>query len=140
MPARPKLGTSIDQVMVGEINWKTRHIEVLKNAYAKTPYFKEIFPQLACAYEDAISTHLHEINIHFIRWLLKNLNIQTEILKASELLLQDKPAKLGLWELQLLYGVYLTGNGAIKYLDEKLFDQCINLNSVRFIQQNTRSN
>ena len=127
VPARPKLGTSIDQVMVGDKNWKIRHIEVLKNAYAKAPYFNEIFPQLACAYENIISTNLHEINIHFIRWFLKNLNIQTEILKASEMLMPNsfgQTDRLVGIATELGAGVYLSGNGAIKYLDIKRFDQC----------------
>lgn len=66
-------------------NWKRKHLNAIKLAYSKTPYFSEIFPEIEEIYSKEF-THLIEFNEAFIRYGLKKFNINVPIIKATDLI------------------------------------------------------
>lgn len=67
-------------------NWKKKHLNAIKYAYSKTPYFSEIFPEIEEIYSRNFQ-YLIEFNEAFIRYGLDKFNIKVPIIKASDLLL-----------------------------------------------------
>ena len=67
-------------------NWKKKHLNAIKYAYSKTPYFSEIFPEIEQIYSQEYK-YLIEFNETFIRYGLDKFNIKVPIVKASDLLL-----------------------------------------------------
>ncbi len=69
--------------------WTKKHLQSLKNAYARAPYFKDHLPFI----EDLYSTtfeKLIDFNLEIIRYLMKQLKIDTDIIYLSELGISGK--------------------------------------------------
>ena len=66
-------------------NWKRKHLNAIKFAYSKTPYFKEIFSEIEEIYFKDFK-YLIEFNEAFIRYGLNKFNIKVPIIKASDLI------------------------------------------------------
>lgn len=103
--------------------WHIKHLNQIKDAYLKAPYFKEFYPALEEIYKTP-SANLAEFNIRIINWIIKQLGISTEIRIASQF---DN----GTWgtqnerNLNICLHVggnkYLSGTGAKKYNQEEPF-------------------
>ncbi len=92
-------------------HWTKKHLQSLENAYARAPYFEDHLPFL----EDLYSTtyeKLCELNLEIIRYLMKQLKIDTNITLLSEL------------------GVCSAG-------DNRIIDVCRKLGDSRFLVQKT---
>ena len=69
--------------------WAKKHLQSLKNAYARAPYVEDHLPFL----EDLYSTpfeKLIDFNLEIIRYLMKQLNIDTNLTFLSKLGISDK--------------------------------------------------
>jgi hypothetical protein len=91
--------------------WAKKHLQSLKNAYVRAPYFEDHLPFL----EDLYSTpfeKLIELNLEIIRYLMKQLKIDTDISLLSAL------------------GVYGTE-------DNRIIAVCRKLGDSRFLVQKT---
>lgn len=102
--------------------WKKKQLQIISQAYAKSPYFKEtvqLFKELIFCGEVSLS----KFNANIIIQLANYLNIKTEFYFASELGIHEKDATLRLVKIcQKLDGnVYLSGMGGKKYHNENLF-------------------
>jgi hypothetical protein len=114
----------IDEVRVcHEFRWATKHLASLKAAYAKAPYFSDHMPFIETAYRTRFEK-LTELNLAFIRYLFRQLKIETEIKLLSELGIQTAGNQM-LVEIcrRLGASVYLAQRAAAKYLDRGLFQQ-----------------
>ncbi len=103
--------------------WNIKHLNQLKDAYIKAPYFKQYFPKieelLKAKYENLAS-----LNITIIKWLLQELEITTPVKIASEFDTGDLGTKNDRnLNISLHFGAttYLSGSGAKKYNDETLY-------------------
>jgi WbqC-like protein family len=101
--------------------WAKKHLESLRNAYAKAPYVKDHFNFL----EELFSTKFEKLidfNLKIIRYLMKHLQIETEIILLSELEIKAKGDKL-LIEMCRRLGAsqFLAQRAARKYLDADRF-------------------
>ena len=126
VPARVKLGTSINNVVLNSLDWKQDHLNLLKNSYRRHLHFNDVWPSLAEAYERINSTNLSQINIQLIVWLMKQLNISTKIFRASSFLgpkTSDPTQRLVDLVVNSGGATYLSGLGGKKYQDEALFAQ-----------------
>jgi len=124
VPARVELGTSINNVMLNNLDWKQGHLNLLKNSYQKHRHFNDIWPNLTEAYERINSANLSQINIQLIMWLMKKLNISTKICRASSFLrpkASDPTQRLVDLVVNSGGAIYLSGLGGKKYQDEALF-------------------
>ncbi|MGB2930587.1 MAG: WbqC family protein [Desulfobacterales bacterium] len=112
--------------------WAKKHLESLRNAYAKAPYAKDHLNFL----EELFSTKFEKLidfNLKIIRYLMKHLQIETEIILLSELEIKAKGDKL-LIEMCRRLGAsqFLAQSAARKYLDADRFKKAgIRLTDVK---------
>ena len=92
-------------------------------SYAKSKYFKEVFPWIEHLYNKAGEMdRLTDINEYLIREISSFLEIKTEIKRDSDFeLIEGKNEKLLNICKQLGSEVYLSGPAAKSYIDEGLF-------------------
>jgi hypothetical protein len=64
--------------------WTKKHLQSLKNAYARSPYFEEHLPFLETLYSTKFEK-LIEFNLEIIRYLMKQLKIDIDVTLLSEL-------------------------------------------------------
>jgi hypothetical protein len=103
--------------------WNIKHLNQIKDAYVKTPFFKEYFTELESILKTPCS-NLAALNIKIIKWVVNLLDIKTRIEIASEF----DDGSLGTkndrnLNICLYFNAtsYLSGNGARKYNDEALY-------------------
>ena len=73
--------------------WANKHLQSLKNAYIRAPYFREHLNFL----EDLFSTKFEKLihfNLKIIRYLMQQLQVDTNIILSSELGIHAKGDKL----------------------------------------------
>jgi len=105
--------------------WNIKHLNQIKDAYIKSPYFKLYFPEFEIIIK-AQYANLAELNITVIKWALKQLEITTQIEIASQF---DKGnfGKKNERNLNIClhFGAtaYLSGSGAKEYNDENLYKE-----------------
>jgi len=106
-----------------EVHWVAKHLASLKTAYAKAPYFGDHLVFIENTYR-ARSEKLIDFNLAFIRYLFRQLKIETEIKLLSELGIQAAGNQM-LVEIcrRLGASVYLAQRAAAKYLDRGLFQR-----------------
>ena len=75
----------IDVKIANVNNWKRKHLNAIRFAYSKTPYFKEIFSEIEEIYSKDFK-YLIEFNEAFIRYGLNKFNTKIPIIKASNLI------------------------------------------------------
>ena len=112
----------IDEVRIcHEFRWAIKHLQSLKTAYARAPYFGDHLPFIETTYRKGFEK-LVEFNMAFIRYLFRQLNIETEIKLLSELGIQTTGNQM-LVEIcrRLGASVYLAQRAAVKYLDRRPF-------------------
>ncbi len=103
--------------------WIAKHLASLKCAYARAPYLVDHLPFVEDTYR-AHFENLIDLNMAFIRYLFRQLTIETEIKLQSELGIQSSGHQL-LFDIcrQLGASVYLAQPQARKYLDGELFEK-----------------
>ena len=106
-----------------DIDWSQKHLNQIKATYHRSPFFKDFFRTLSLWYHQVKEMeYLSDMNIFFIRQILKELGIEKEIFKSSELPVSGKATSYNLAITQHLNGTqYLCGNGASKYQDDQQF-------------------
>lgn len=106
-----------------EFRWVAKHLASLKSAYSKAPYFGDHMPFLEEAYL-ARFEKLIDVNLTIIRYLFRQLKIDTEIKLLSEFEIQTY-GNQGLVEICKCLGAstYLAQHVAAKYLDRRPFQQ-----------------
>lgn len=112
----------IDEVRIcHEGRWTKKHLASLKTAYAKAPYFADHLNFLEKIFSSG-SEKLIELNLAIIRYLMKYLHIDTEVILLSELGIKAKGDRL-LIEICMKLGAdhLLVQSPAKKYLNEDLF-------------------
>ncbi len=106
-------------------NWHHKHLNHIRDAYTKAPYFHEVFPELEMILKTPFQT-LSELNTTLIHWMKERLDLKTRIEVASQ-------HDTGSWGIENFrnasicahFGAsrYLSGIGGKKYNDEKVFNQ-----------------
>lgn len=114
----------INQVRIcNEGSWARKHLESLKTAYAKTPFFEDHLPFLESLFT-ADHEKLMEFNTELIQYLLRNLDIDAKIVLLSELGIEEKEPRLSVEVCKKVGGsTFLAQGSARKYLDEGLFQK-----------------
>ncbi len=114
-------GQQIKDVKVADTSWQAAHLRALQEAYAGTPFLDEVMALITARYAQPWD-RLAEGNIALIRSVAGQLNIDTELLLASELDEVGQGTRL-LCNLAKRLGAstYLSGVGGKKYLDVDLF-------------------
>lgn len=114
----------INETRISDRNWNIKHLNFLKQDYAKAKFFKEVFPFIEDMYIRAGEAEtISEINYLFITEICKYLSIDTKISFSSDynLLKEGKTERLVDLCEQLETTVYYSGSAAKNYMDENLF-------------------
>ena len=106
-----------------EVRWVSKHLASLKTAYARAPYLADHLPFIENTYRARFET-LFELNMAFIRYLFRQLGIETEIKLLSQLGIQAAGNQM-LVEIcrRLGASVYLAQHAAAKYLNPAPFQK-----------------
>lgn len=116
-------------------NWRRKHISSLSQWYGKAP-FRQHISRIEEIYEQKAKTILSH-NLSLIRYMLRELNIKTEIVLSSELNLNEKKSDYVLEMVKKLDGkTYLSGELGRDYLDLPKFEQFgIDVKFQKYVQQ-----
>lgn len=124
VPVRKKgLGLQkIDDVRIcNDFPWAKKHLESLKASYAHAPYLKDHLPFLEEIFSPA-SEKLADLNLKIIRYILKELRIDTDIVLLSDLGIETRGAALPIEICAALKSsTFLAQVSAKKYLDSDSF-------------------
>tara|TARA_R110001592_G_scaffold321570_5_gene600154 strand:- start:349 stop:1041 length:693 start_codon:yes stop_codon:yes gene_type:complete len=115
----------IKDTTISDKDWNTKHLGILKNAYAKSEHFQEIFPFLENLYLTCEYERISDINFHFISGICDFLNIKTKLVFSSiyNLSRLEKTDKLIDICIQAGAKEYVSGPLAKDYIDKDLFDK-----------------
>lgn len=112
----------IEDTQVARDNWNKKHWNSIVANYSRAPCFDQYRVTIETLYQGMETKFLSEINFRFIKKICNMLNIETQIVKSSELDLSgDKNERL----LQICESLdaqtYLSGPAAKTYMDLERF-------------------
>lgn len=112
----------INEARVSDLEWGSKHWNFIKSNYKNSPYFNEYKDYFEDLYLNPPSEFLSEINLAFIKKIIKLLDIDIKIIASKEFELKgDKTEKLVNICKELNADKYYTGPAAKNYMDERLF-------------------
>lgn len=104
-----------------DIDWRTKHINILRENYRKSPYFAEIFPEIEQLYAYPC-TKLLDFNRASIELLMRLFDIRIETVVATSLSPEGKSNELNVDILKKIGADrYLSGSGARAYFRPEPF-------------------
>lgn len=124
-PEKGIVALPINEMQINLTNEKeiNKRVQQIKQSYSKHEYFKEVFP-LVEKYFSEESASLKKRNMAFITEVMRNLDIDTEVVYSSDLDCKEKSTELLVEILKKVDGeVYLCGGGASGYQDDQLFEE-----------------
>lgn len=133
--SKSPLGTPINEITLADNRWQKKHWKTIKENYNKTDYFntyEEFFENL---YKEDYE-YICQINEKIIFYLLNNLGIDVEVVKASSLKINPASKSTDLL-IEILKEVgaetYIAGSSGRNYLEREKFKDCgINLEFFEF--------
>lgn len=131
-----KFGQLIYEVMIDnkQKKWRKKHWASIEHSYRKAPFFNESKD----FFSDVYSRHwerLVDINLHIIKFILKELNITTSIFMESEIYTGTKTAEDRIIAVckQMGADTYFSGAGGKCWMDHTKFEEAgINLEFQEF--------
>ena len=117
-----RLLQNVEDTVVSDSSWATRHWQQIRDAYARTPFFEAYAERVESAYRSLQSDRLSHINRTFTELLCQALGITTNISSASDYRASDDRMQR-LIDLCQQAGAteYLSGPAARDYIDETRF-------------------
>jgi hypothetical protein len=107
----------------GEINWRHKHIKSIEHLYGKTQNFKQMMDITLNIYNQK-TNNVAEFDQYCDEMLMSFFGVRPKILKSSEIPVSgSKTEKLVNICKELGADVYITGHGALNYLDYNLFEK-----------------
>jgi hypothetical protein len=121
---RKRSGSLINEVaLFNEIDWRSKHLASLRHAYARAPHFDLMF-QIAKRIYGGPPCRLSEFNIAAIEQISRWLGLTTQFVRSSALgVAGASTERLVAICQQLGCNVYVTGLGALKYLQHEKFEE-----------------
>ena len=111
-----------ETILLANNEWRVNHLKTLKHAYSKAPFFDEMFELVNDLYS-LPTNNLSEFNCHCIEKISDYLGLKTRFIKSSDFSLKTTSSQK-LLDLCTHFGAtdYITGLGAINYLDYSIFE------------------
>jgi hypothetical protein len=115
-------GTPIFDIQLSDdVDWRGRHLNLIREAYRAAPYFAEVYPDLEALYAGA-SGAMAGFNLAVIDWAAGKLDARIPRRPSSSMVSrQAKSALMAALVEEAGGAAYLTGTGARDYLDEAPF-------------------
>lgn len=122
-PVKRETGQLIQDVqLVHTADWRRKHLATLEQAYAHSPYRDEMLGLVDSVFQ-ATGDSLSEMNITLIERIAKYLKIETRFARASEMPSESSGTQKLLELCQRFEATtYVTGHGALNYLDHDAFE------------------
>ena len=119
-------GKNIDEVLIDErTDWRKKHRDILRQSYLKAPYLSEMLELVDEVFSSRPET-LADLSRESILSLSRyfGLSENTEFLRSSDLNIAGSSSQR-LHDICLAVGAdaYLTGHGALKYLEHAIFER-----------------
>ena len=123
VPVSVEFGQMIEEVRINnEFDWRKKHLKTLQMNYARSEFFEEVFNALQEVYFSENFSYLSNLNVRLIEYVMSYLDIEAEVLKASEMDIGGKAEELLINIVKKVGGdVYLSGAGGSKYQNEAEF-------------------
>jgi hypothetical protein len=121
-----KLSTPIDQITVAGHEWSQNHLKSIVASLKKRPYWKQHEASILTAYESVGKMGLlTDINVTFMRTLMKQMSIETPLVSDRSLgsLPIDPNSRLITLCHRLGANTYLTGPAGMNYLKLRDFQR-----------------
>ena len=124
VPVLHNFGQPINEVLINnDVGWRNKHLNSLAVNYSHARYFSEYID----FFKEAYACHwqkLSEINIYFIKAMMKFLGLKTKLIVSSELNAEgESSARLINICKMLKSDTYLAGAGGCGYMDMKMFEK-----------------
>ena len=121
---KPPFGTAINEVMMRkDSEWRTDHLNRIRENYKKSEYYDEILPYIEDLYAFQCE-RMVDFNMRSIRMLMGLFDIQIETIMASGLKAEGKSNELIINIVKELgCHRYLSGIGARDYYVPELYEQ-----------------
>lgn len=104
-------------------DWRELHITILKQMYSESPFYDEMISLVNSVYSFK-TNRLSELNMYAIEKIAQYFNISPLFIRSSELNIHSHSSEKVLETVLNMDGtVYITGHGALKYLDHDLFER-----------------
>lgn len=118
-------GQAVEDVEIdNSFKWQDEHLKSLKSWYSKAEFFKEYIGFFEKTYLEKSWGKLTDLNIHIIKYILEQFNIDNPIYLESEIGTACSATERIIELCKKLKATkYLSGQGGKDYLDEKLFAQ-----------------
>lgn len=109
-------------VMLKPEDWRDKHLRTIRHAYAKRPYFNLMFELVEKIYSQP-TDHLAEFNIKAIEQIAQWLDLAPQFMRSSAMGIEGASTDrlVDLCEA-VNCDVYVTGHGALNYLNHQQFD------------------
>lgn len=111
--------------VTANILWAKDHWKTIYFNYVKAPYFKEYADFFENLYQNP-PKNLLDIDLKIIKYLIKQFDIDTRILLASEVSIsnnfESKTERLAHIVISIGGGTYVTSKGTKNYIDERVMD------------------
>jgi hypothetical protein len=112
----------INETIVSDHDWASKHWQTIVHSYAKAPYFREFRDALEKLYNNAAQPLLSDVNYQFLVGICELLGITTRITWSTAYESVDgKTERLVHLCRQAGASDYLSGPAARDYIDETLF-------------------
>lgn len=122
----PILNKNIKQLICevkinNKTDWKKKHLKSIENNYSKTKYYKKYISFFREFYEKNW-IYLAELNEYFLKYILNELKIKTEIISDKKFNFKEKKNNF-IIEMCNYFNAdkYLSNKGSEKYIDLELF-------------------
>ncbi len=118
-----EMQTPINEVVLSNTtDWKTNNLNKIREAYRKTPFYREIFPYIENIYSCSCSK-LVDFNMVSVKMLCELFDIKTDMIFSRSLHPAGKKTEMLVDIVKKVNAArYLSGIGAKDYLDYTLFD------------------
>jgi hypothetical protein len=123
VPVSYKFGSAIKDVQINNVKWKRNHIKSIELNYAKSDYYHLYIDKIKEIYNKEW-LYLADLNIELIRFFLRELGINVQIVLSNELEINTNSTQ-ALVDIckKLSANEYISGIDGKKYLKGELFDK-----------------
>jgi hypothetical protein len=123
VPVRVKGAPLVNQVEVDYAQpWRRKHLETLRQAYSKAPFFDWLYPDLVQYYANDWPL-LVDWDVEGLKWLTQKLGMPWKGILSSGMGVPGRKTERLVGICRLLRATqYLTGDAAREYLDESQFE------------------
>ena len=117
-----KSGKTLNEVVLFKSEWRERHLRTIQHAYARAPYFRLMFELAESIYSQS-TDYLAEFNITAIEQIARWLALSPRFIRSSSMGVEGaSTARLVALCEAVSCDVYVTGHGALKYLNHQQFE------------------